>query len=113
MDKPERLAWRKPTLAPHKTQVANKFGDVLQRISRPDVDGVGIGGLIERHGSPLFIVSEARLRENARRLIRAFATRYPKVRFGWSYKTNYLNAVCAALHQEGAWAEVVSDFEYE
>jgi diaminopimelate decarboxylase len=113
MDKPERLSWRKPTLAPHKTQVANKFGGVLQRISRSDVDGVGIGGLIERHGSPLFIVSEARLRENVRRLIRPFATRYPKVRFGWSYKTNYLNAVCATLHQEGAWAEVVSDFEYE
>ncbi|HHL18542.1 MAG TPA: diaminopimelate decarboxylase, partial [Thiothrix sp.] len=33
--------------------------------------------------------------------------------YGWSYKTNYLNTVCSILHQEGAWAEVVSIFEYE
>jgi len=31
----------------------------------------------------------------------------------WSYKTNYLGAVCSILHQEGETAEVVSDFEYE
>jgi len=35
------------------------------------------------------------------------------VQFGWSYKTNYLKAVCAVFHQEGAIAEVVSEFEYE
>jgi diaminopimelate decarboxylase len=35
------------------------------------------------------------------------------VRHGWSYKTNYLNAVCSILHQEGSWAEVVSEFEYQ
>jgi len=43
---------------------------------------------------------------------RAFSTRYPKVQFAWSYKTNYLDAVCRVYHQEGAWAEVVSGFEY-
>jgi diaminopimelate decarboxylase len=35
------------------------------------------------------------------------------VQFAWSYKTNYLNAVCNVFHQEGAWAEVVSGFEYD
>lgn len=40
-------------------------------------------------------------------------TRYPKVQFAWSYKTNYMNAVCRIFHQEGSWAEVVSGFEYE
>jgi diaminopimelate decarboxylase len=35
------------------------------------------------------------------------------VQFAWSYKTNYLNAVCNVFHQEGSWAEVVSGFEYE
>jgi diaminopimelate decarboxylase len=68
---------------------------------------------MSQHGSPLFVISEKQLRENARALLRAFRTRYPRVRYGWSYKTNYLNAVCAILHQEGAWAEVVSNFEYE
>jgi diaminopimelate decarboxylase len=35
------------------------------------------------------------------------------VQFAWSYKTNYINAVCNIYHQEGSWAEVVSGFEYQ
>jgi diaminopimelate decarboxylase len=35
------------------------------------------------------------------------------VEFSWSYKTNYLDAICAVLHSEGETAEVVSEFEYE
>ncbi|MCD4769192.1 MAG: hypothetical protein K8R35_03380, partial [Bacteroidales bacterium] len=31
----------------------------------------------------------------------------------WSYKTNYLDAVCKVFHSEGSWAEVVSGFEYD
>ncbi len=37
----------------------------------------------------------------------------PKVQFAWSYKTNYLDAVCRVFHSEGSWAEVVSGFEYD
>ena len=43
----------------------------------------------------------------------AFSSRYPKVQFAWSYKTNYLDAVCRVFHREGSWAEVVSGFEYD
>jgi len=77
-----------------------------------DIDGVEIAPLLEQYGSPLFIVSENTLRENVRRLRRAFATRWPRIRHGWSYKTNYLGAICNILHQEDSWAEVVSEFEY-
>ena len=35
------------------------------------------------------------------------------MQFAWSYKTNYLDAVCRTFHQEGSWAEVVSGFEYD
>lgn len=77
-----------------------------------DIDGVEIAPLLEQYGSPLFIVSEKTLRENVRRLRRAFATRWPRIRHGWSYKTNYLGAICNILHQEDSWAEVVSEFEY-
>jgi diaminopimelate decarboxylase len=48
-----------------------------------------------------------------RKASRIFKTRYPKVQFAWSYKTNYINAVCQVFHQEGSWAEVVSGFEYD
>ena len=67
----------------------------------PDIDGVEIAPLLEQYGSPLFIVSEKTLRENVRHLRRVFATRWPRIRHGWSYKTNYLGAICNILHQEG------------
>lgn len=108
----QRMPWAKPVLTPHRAGGMNKFGSVRPQQHQPELDGVAIAPLLEQYGSPLFIVSEKKLRENARHLRRAFSTRWPKVRHGWSYKTNYLGAVCNVLHQEGAWAEVVSEFEY-
>lgn len=108
----QRKPWVRPTLTPHRAGVMNKFGAMQSQNCQSDVDGVEIAPLLDQYGSPLFIVSEKTLRDNVRRLRRAFATRWPKVRHGWSYKTNYLGAVCGVLHQEGSWAEVVSEFEY-
>lgn len=108
----QRKPWMKPVLASHRPGGMNKFGALRPQLHQSGIDGVEIGPLLEEYGSPLFIVSERRLRENARHLRRAFSTRWPKVRHGWSYKTNYLGAVCNVLHQEGAWAEVVSQLEY-
>ena len=31
----------------------------------------------------------------------------------WSYKTNYLQAICRVFHRRGAWAEVVSPMEFD
>jgi len=108
----EKKPWRKPSITIHRVGLSNKFGATRFQHFIGDVDGVSIADLVEAHGSPLFVLSEQRLRENVRRVRRAFAARYPQVRFGWSYKTNYLDAVCAVMHQEGSWAEVVSEFEY-
>ena len=77
------------------------------------IDGILIEDLIEKHGSPLFVFSEKRIRENYHETKNAFLTRYPKFVFSWSYKTNYLGAICNIFHQEGSIAEVVSGFEYE
>jgi diaminopimelate decarboxylase len=112
MGKASLKPWSKPTIIPHRMGVVNQFGDNRHQAFQASVDGVEIEPLVQQYGSPLFVLSERRLRENLRLLKRAFLTRYPKVRYAWSYKTNYLNAVCSILHQEGAWAEVVSDFEY-
>lgn len=105
--------WQRPTISPHRSGVVNKFGDSRHSTFQSAIDGIEIDQLIAQYGSPLFVLSERKLRDNVRRVKRAFSTRYPKVRYAWSYKTNYLNAVCNVFHQEGAWAEVVSDFEYE
>ncbi|MFZ4783695.1 MAG: alanine racemase, partial [Armatimonadaceae bacterium] len=78
-----------------------------------EIDGVSVESLAADHGSPLFVFSEKSLREKYHEAYRAFSRRYPDVQFAWSYKTNYLNAICRVFHQEGAIAEVVSGFEYE
>jgi diaminopimelate decarboxylase len=78
-----------------------------------EIDGVAVADLTRDHGSPLFVFSEATLRAKYREAHRAFSRRYPDVQFAWSYKTNYLNAICRVFHEEGAIAEVVSEFEYD
>ncbi len=76
------------------------------------IDGVAVASLMEQYGSPLFVISEKTIRQTYQKALKAFRMRYPKVQFAWSYKTNYLDAVCNIFHQEGSWAEVVSGFEY-
>ncbi|MDQ6961958.1 MAG: alanine racemase [Mariprofundaceae bacterium] len=105
--------WQKPSLLAHKTGLMNKVGAVAQHHFISEVDGHPVEDLMKAYGSPLFVLSEQGIRDNVRQLRRAFETRFPRVIYAWSYKTNYLNAVCSTMHQEGAWAEVVSAFEYE
>ena len=110
MSKP---AYERPLLIRHQAGMANKLSRLLAQQPLTQIDGVPIDRMLERHGSPLFVFSEKTLMDTYRDLRDAFANRYPKVRIAWSYKTNYLDAICRLFHREGAWAEVVSDFEFE
>jgi diaminopimelate decarboxylase len=105
--------YEKPYLRKLETGLMNKFGSRYRQPVTADVDGVTIADLVDAHGSPLFVFSEKKLRESYREIHTAFASRYPNIQFSWSYKTNYLDAICAILHDEGESAEVVSPFEYE
>ncbi len=105
--------YERPVIQKLNTGIMNKFGTRTEYEPYTHIDGVSVKSLIEQFGSPVFVMSERTIRENYRDAVRAFTTRYPKVQFAWSYKTNYLNAVCDVFHQEGSWAEVVSRFEYE
>lgn len=109
----KKLRYERPTITKQYSGLMNKFGS--SSLSRPtvDIDGVSIKSLCEGYGSPLFVISEKKIRQNQKNAFRIFKNRYPKVQFAWSYKTNYLDAVCSVFHQEGSWAEVVSDFEYD
>jgi diaminopimelate decarboxylase len=103
--------YEKPVILKVQNKAANPANHSLK--VRTDIDGVSIDELVATHGSPLFVFSETTLRQRYRDIYNAYATRYPNVTFGWSYKTNYLPAICAILHQEGAIAEVVSEMEYD
>ncbi len=109
----EKLPFERPVIKKLKAGMPGKFGMKTGVAPVTHIDQVAVSDLIAEHGSPLFVISENTLRRTFREAKRAFETRYPKVRFAWSYKTNYLNAVCNVFHQEGSWAEVVSGFEYE
>ena len=105
--------YEKPVISKLASGVANKFGHRLAAPVTESIEGIPIRDLISSHGSPLFVFVESKLRRQYRDLHAAMALRYPKIKLAWSYKTNYLGAVCRVFHDEGAWAEVVSDFEYK
>ncbi len=105
--------YERPIIRPLNTGMMNKFGTRTEYMPVSHIDGVSVKSLIKTYGSPVFVFSERQIRENIKNAKRTFETRYPKVQFAWSYKTNYLNAICNVFHQEGSWAEVVSRFEYD
>ncbi len=109
----EKRKFERPLITKIKAGIPDKFGMKSQMKPLTEIDHVPISGLIEKFGSPLYILSEKTIRKTFQQAFRSFSTRYPKIQFAWSYKTNYLNAVCKVFHQEGSWAEVVSGFEYQ
>jgi diaminopimelate decarboxylase len=108
----QKLIYERPYIKKLTPGAMNKFGSRATGQPFKTIDDVSVKSLVEAYGSPLFVLSEKQIRRNYRAAYRAFSTRYPKVQFAWSYKTNYMNAVCQVFHQEGSWAEVVSGFEY-
>ncbi len=109
----EKLPFERPVIKKVNAGMPGKFGmkqgfDIISNI-----DGVPVLKIISEFGSPVFILSEKTIRERYRSALSAFKKQYPKVQLSWSYKTNYLDAVCRIFHQEGSWAEVVSGFEYD
>jgi diaminopimelate decarboxylase len=108
-----KLAFERPTIQRINAGLPSKYGMSHRLEPLSHIDGVSVKELIEEFGSPLFVLSESTIRKTYKEAQRAFSSRYPNVQFAWSYKTNYLNAVCNVFHQEGAWAEVVSGFEYD
>lgn len=108
-----KIPFERPLIQKLNAGLPSKFG--IQHLPEPisHIENNAVKDLVTQFGSPLFIYSENCIRKTYQDAYRAFSTRYPKVQFAWSYKTNYLNAICNIFHQEGSWAEVVSGFEYD
>jgi len=105
--------YERPVIKKLETGMPNKFGTRTEYQPMTHIDGVPVAKLMKEYGSPLFVISEKTIRSTIQKAKKAFRTRYPRVQFAWSYKTNYLNSICSIFHQEGSWAEVVSGFEYD
>lgn len=109
----ERKKFERPYIKKLQAGMPSKFGMKTRVEPLTHIDDNNVAELIGEFGSPLFVISEKTIRNTYQQAHHAFTTRYPKVQFAWSYKTNYLDAVCRIFHQEGSWAEVVSGFEYD
>lgn len=107
--------YQKPSIRKLTQGSHNKYGsgNYYGRKVRTEIEGQSIASLVERFGSPLFVYSERQVKEKLKELKTALNVRYPKVELAWSYKTNYLQAICALMHQGGSLAEVVSQMEYD
>ena len=103
--------YERPIIVRHSLAGMNKFGATPAVRPITLIDGVRISELVEAYGSPLFVFSERNLRERVRELRAQVARRLPSFDLAWSYKTNYLGAICKLFHQEGSLAEVVSGME--
>ncbi len=108
-----RQLFERPTITRLTPGVPSKHGAASVIAALPVIDGIKVDDLIDQYGSPLYIFSEREIRRSMEEIKRAFGVRYHKTQMAWSYKTNYLDAVCRIFHQEGSWAEVVSGFEYD
>jgi len=75
------------------------------------IEGVSALRLAEEYDTPLYVISERRIRENFRRLRDAFSKRYEKVRIYYSAKANTSLSVLRILETEGAHVDTVSPGE--
>lgn len=67
--------------------------------------------LAKRYGTPLYVIDKNRLHKNYQGFYESFRSLYPHIVIGYSYKTNPLPGVLKSLHEFGAYAEVISEFE--
>jgi len=108
-----KLRYERPFIVRHGLTTWSKGGAFGVPSVLSSFDGVAVSDLVERYGSPLFVLSERKIRERVRELTSQLERRFSDATVAWSYKTNYLDAVCTIMHIEGAWAEVVSGMELE
>ncbi len=110
---PDRLPYEPPLLEPITFTTVSKHlaADVSAGVRLEE--SYGAEALLRAYGSPLFVVSERALRNLYADFRETFTEAGIETRIAYSYKTNYLPSVCSILHEEGAWAEIVSGMEYE
>ena len=102
----EKKHYERPHIVRLDAGMPSKAGIRSEQLPTTHIDGIAVTELIEKYGSPLFVLSEKTIRSVYQKAYKAFSTRYPKVQFAWSYKTNYLSAVCNIFHQEIGRAHV-------
>ena len=92
-----------------KTQPLNK--PLENRKGKLYFDGVSATELAEKFDTPLYVISESRIRENYKRLYEALTRNYEKIRVYYAAKANSNQTVLKILETEGAHLDAVSPGE--
>lgn len=82
-------------------------------ISMERIEKNQIFELRDEFGTPFYLMFPARFRQNLRAFMQAFKKKYERMVLGYSFKTNYVPALCEIAKNEGCYAEVVSEMELE
>lgn len=65
------------------------------------------------YGTPYYLMNGKTFVDNIHHFQRAFKQRYEKLIVGYSFKTNYVPALCRIAKNIGCYAEVVSSMEFQ
>ena len=76
-----------------------------------EVDGLPLREIAERFGTPVYVTSEQRIRDNARRFLSAFRPTWPEYRLLYAMKANPNPAIVRILKTEGCGADCSSPAE--
>lgn len=75
------------------------------------VEGISLADLADRFGTPLYVTSAARIRENVRRLRSALTLVWPNARLLYAIKANSNPAILRLMREEGCGADCSSPAE--
>lgn len=68
--------------------------------------------IAQQYGTPFYLMDENVYIKNITAFQEAFKKKYNKLIVGYSFKTNYVPALCKIAKDAGCYAEVVSEMEY-
>jgi len=89
--------------------VPERHGFTVDRRGQLMIEGVAATDLARRYGTPLHVISEARMRSNCRAYLQALQTYYPgSSRVLYASKALCVVATCQVAHEEGLGLDVVS-----
>lgn len=83
------------------------------RILMEQIDYIYIKQIDEQIGTPFYLMDSNLYRQNIMSFLEAFKRRYNNIIAGYSFKTNYVPALCNMAKSCGCYAEVVSKMEFE
>ena len=83
------------------------------KISMEPINYEYIAKIAKEYGTPFYLMHPDKYRKNISDFISAFRKRYPHVIAGYSFKTNYVPALCEVAKCLGCYAEVVSEMELD